>query len=199
MSVKITQGNVLDSKVEGIKVIGQCVNDIGVMGSGVAKAIMDKWPVVREKYLQWAKTIINFKLGSIQILKVEPDTVVCNIIGQKGVGFEEIDGVRIPAVRYFAIYEGLLRLRERINTSENKNVSVHLPLIGAGLAGGSINQTYQTVWDVFGTSDISCTLYAFSYEDMVDLRRSAINFGKKFEEQFENEIEYIQSGCTDKM
>lgn len=178
--IKITKGNVLESKTNDFKIIGQCVNDLGVMGSGVAKAILDKWPVVKEKYLQWSNAN-SFRLGNIQTVKVEENVFVCNMIAQKGISFEEIDGVKIPAARYFALYESLLRLRQIINDSD-KVCSVHLPLLCAGLAGGTINQTYRTVWDAFGPSDIDCTIYAFSYEDMVDLRRSAINLGYKFEE-----------------
>ena len=174
--IKITKGDVLESKVDGKKVIVQSCNDLGIMGSGIAKSILDKWPV-----------------GEIQFVLVEKDILICNIIGQKGLGFEEIDGVKLPAVRYFAIFEALLRLRAKISKwsandkkGENYNpvgkVSIHMPLIGAGLALGTINQTYQTIWDVFGTSDYDCYIYAFSHDDMTDLRRSAINLGKKFEE-----------------
>jgi O-acetyl-ADP-ribose deacetylase (regulator of RNase III) len=194
MSVKIIQGNCLEPIGDGKKVIVQSCNDLGVMGSGIAKSILDKWPVVKEKYTEWSvKTDKSFRLGEIQFVLVEEDILICNIIGQKGLGFEEIDGVKLPAVRYFAIFEALLRLRAKISKwstndkkGENYNpvgkVSIHMPLIGAGLALGSINQTYQTIWDVFGMSDYDCYIYAFSHDDMTDLRRCAINFSKHFQE-----------------
>ena len=72
------------------KIIVQVVNDIGVMGSGVAKAIMDKYPIVHTEYTKWkkleycmiGKQQIPFKLGQIQVIPVEKYVYVINMIAQ---------------------------------------------------------------------------------------------------------------------
>ena len=170
--INIVKGNVLEPQGEGIKLIVHVCNDIGVMGAGVAKAIADKWPKVKYDYQSWHNRALNrdtpFVLGQIQICKAEEDIYVCNMIGQRDVGGFIIDGEFIPPVRYEAIKECLLRVRERVR---NK-VSVHMPLIGCGLAGGSINNIYYIIDDVFEGTDISVTIYCLSDDDVKKVNKA---------------------------
>jgi O-acetyl-ADP-ribose deacetylase (regulator of RNase III) len=57
------------------------VNCRGAMGRGLALAIRQKWPVV---YSEYRKTFARgeLKLGTIQLVQVEPDLYVCNLAGQ---------------------------------------------------------------------------------------------------------------------
>lgn len=167
--VKIIKGDVTNPIADGYKVIVHCVNDLGQMGAGVALALLTKWPDVRKKYIEWYKDIYNFRLGEIQFVKVEESITVCNLIGQKGMGGEEIDGEFLPAIRYEAILEGMLRVRDRIRKSNRTDVSVHAPLLGCALAQGKLESIYEIVDTVFGQSDISFTFYAFSDQDFDNL------------------------------
>lgn len=84
--MKIVNGNLLDAKE---KYIAHCVNTIGVMGSGVALVIKQKWPEVYEEY---RKLCENEKdeggpgakdlLGSSQIVGISEDQSVVNMFGQ---------------------------------------------------------------------------------------------------------------------
>lgn len=207
MSVFITKGDVLESKVDGTKVIVHCCNDINWFGSGVAGNISRKWPDVKNYYHSWhnreVTTDTPFVLGQIQFVKAEDNVWVCNLIGQRGIGGFTIDGVFIPPVRYEALTEGFLRLREKIKKSGNKKVSIHAPLLCTGLAGGNLDRVYLTAHNIF--KDIDFTFYAFSDEDWKNLQsiHEAVNMKRedidKLPKGRQNIIEYIESGRTDKM
>lgn len=74
-------------------IICQQVNCQGVMASGLAKAIREKWPVVYDEYI---KTFRLFKnkhdfqlLGKHLYVNVKPDLWVCNIFGQLNYGYDK--------------------------------------------------------------------------------------------------------------
>ncbi len=169
MNVTIIKGDVTNPTGDGNKIIVHCVNDLNVMGSGVAKALYEKWPQVKEQYHKWGAKLSPitppFRLGNIQFVLVGNQTAVCNLIGQKGMGGEDIDGEFIPAVRYEAIREGLLRVRKAIRKScidKGNTASLHLPMLGSALAGGSWEYIYwEIIRDVFYELDVECTIYAF--------------------------------------
>ena len=152
------EGDVCSPQKEtGLRVIAQVVNDIGVMGAGVAKAIYTKWPVVKEQYLKWSKLEDNFDCGNIQIVPVEKDIYVCNMIGQNG-----IKGPDNPTpINYSNLTDCLRELNLWIENYQSgrfymgsnfkdPEVSIHIPFIGAGLAGGDwdkIEDLIEHNWD----------------------------------------------------
>lgn len=184
--ILITKGDVLESKVDGIKIIVHCVNDIHVFGAGVAGNIARKWPRVREEYLDWGyepELDTPFVLGQIQLVKAEENTFVCNLIGQRDIGGFQIGWKFIPPIRYEAIEEGFYRLLDRVEKySGLEKISIHAPLLGTGLAMGSLDKIYEIAKNVFGESEIEFTFYAFSDKDWDDLQT----------------IHNIENGRTDK-
>ncbi len=218
MAIKITKGDVLESKIDGLKVIVHCCNDISSFGSGVAGNISRKWPRVREEYLCWKTEPDNppFVLGQIQLVKAEKDTFVCNLIGQRDIGGFTIGKKFIPAVRYEAIEEGFWRLLDRVDTySGPENISIHAPLLGCGLAGGCLEQIYSIASRVFDESTVDFTFYAFSDEDWVKLQEvkelfdireaqeilvceSLLGADEEDIKEYQNHIDYIESGRTDR-
>ena len=111
---------------EGEHVIVHCCNNIGGWGSGFVLALNKRWAAPQRAY----RSMDAYPLGAIQLVKVAPRLSVCNLIGQVGVG-RRPDGS--PPVDYAAIRTGLVALR---STFHDKTVSVHMPRMGAGLAGG---------------------------------------------------------------
>ena len=91
-------------------------------------ALSKKWPVTREKYLEWHRERTGFALGAIQLVEVRNDITVVNLIGQHGIR----KGSKGPPIRYEAIRDGLMKLNETLA----REFSVHMPRIGCGLAGG---------------------------------------------------------------
>ena len=143
---------------EGRKIIAHCCNDLGRMGSGVAKALMDQWPQVRSQYVQWYATDthignpLKFELGAVQFIYCERDIVVANVIGQHDI--RAIKG--IPPVRYEALRQGFDRIAQ---VAEFYNSTVHVPyLMGCDLAGGN----WETVEEILAeqvTKGVEVTAY----------------------------------------
>lgn len=99
------------------------------------------------------------ELGDIQLVQTENDIYVCNMCAQKD--YRPLKQgqqlLNIPNLNYSSLYECLLRLRaecDRIGTP-----SIHMPRIGAGLAGGSWPKIVGIVNQVFEQTSISVTVY----------------------------------------
>lgn len=103
--------------------IAHCCNAQGVMSSGVAKAIRNKYPkaftVYRERY-EKSGLPLGFVIGADC-----GDHVILNIIGQKNYGYD-----KHVYVDYLAIRRALRSINQHISEP------VSFPLIGCGLAGG---------------------------------------------------------------
>jgi O-acetyl-ADP-ribose deacetylase (regulator of RNase III) len=129
--MKYVHGNMLDV-TKGILVHG--CNTHGVMGSGIAKAIKDKWPTsVYEQYHDHCKPFVDAKkhrqlLGTIQITLPSPTLIVVNAFTQHTYGFGErhVD------------YEAVAKCFECVVKELKPEMGpLYFPLIGAGLGGGS--------------------------------------------------------------
>jgi len=153
----ISRGDVRNPQGEGRKIIGHCCNDLGRMGSGVAKALLDKWPKVRSDYVGWHKTNSHnnqeFTCGKVQFVAVEDDIVVANIIGQHGL--KEQNGV--PPVRYWALREGCAFIRK---VCKHYNATAHFPyLMGCDLAGGKWEEVEKILKEELIDKGIQVTVY----------------------------------------
>ena len=141
-----------------IGILVHCVNDIGIMGSGIALAISKKWPNVLTEYQNLFKLTCKTRAtaqGQIQYVSVEDNLVVCNLFGQSMMG--EFDG--LPAVRYGAVKEGFLRIRHDIlkrtpdYKTQSKTLGLHMPRICCERAGGSWSRIEDILDRVFKDFD----------------------------------------------
>jgi len=143
----------------GHKIIVHNVNSIGAWGSGFVVALSNKWAAPEAYYRRWAALgkckMGPFQLGQIQLVKVEPDTSVCNLVGQSGCGNYE----GLAPVRYESIHEGLLRLRRFLYNSAPLEFSLHAPRLGAGISGGDWTQIETIINSVFEKTEYPFTVY----------------------------------------
>lgn len=120
------------------KLIIHICNNINRWGRGFVTALSAKWPKTKKDYHNWMQGNINnapkAKLGQVQFINVTKDIYVANMIAQHGI--RPINGV--PPIRYESLKECLQTVRSWL--SHQNNFSVHMPKIGAGLAGGD--------WDI---------------------------------------------------
>lgn len=120
---------------KGIKFIAHCCNNVGGWGRGVVLSISNRWgmpELIYRKLAQEKPIELQNSLGEIQVIPVEKDIMVINIIGQDGIGSKN----GVPPIRYDAIKKGLDKAQAFIDDYSGKNPTLHLPRIGAGLAGG---------------------------------------------------------------
>lgn len=140
------QDNLLETDCQ---VIAHGVNCQGVMGSGVARALYEKWPRVKEKYLDF---FINNNagidgenfLGEMDIVLVDRKTnkMVANCFTQQYFGN---DGRKY--LDYDALKQCMQDLCWFCKNSEINEIAI--PKIGCGLAGGDWNITKEILEDIF--------------------------------------------------
>ena len=133
--IEYRKGDLLDVE-EGIIVHG--CNAQGVMGSGVALAVKQKYPDVYKKYRYYYYEN-ELKLGTTQFNRINTNLWVVNAITQEFFGK---DGKRY--VNYAAICESML---EVFDYARCLDLCVHFPKIGAGLGGGDWNIIEQLIND----------------------------------------------------
>lgn len=123
--IRYVKGDLLNSN---LKVIAHGCNCQGVMGSGIARQIRDRWPNVYEVY-NLKYQAMGLELGTILPVQTPDGRVVVNCMTQKNFGG---DG------RLYVDYDAIAKCISAIDASvENWDVSeVGFPMIGAGLAGG---------------------------------------------------------------
>ena len=113
---------------QGIIVHG--CNAQGVMGSGIALQIKQKYPFAYHSYLDHCKNIISpaARLGTIDFAQVSGKLTIANAITQLNYGRDGKRYVDYSAVQ--ATMHQVAQLADKLGTS------VHYPQIGAGLGGG---------------------------------------------------------------
>lgn len=123
----------------GNGIIAHVCNNAGGWGAGFVLAVSKRWKHPEESYRRWAREKFcpnsgAFELGHTQIVPVTPDIWVANMIAQDGYGHIG----RIP-LQYDALEKCLGLVADE---ALDMKLSVHMPRIGCGLAGGT--------WDKVG-------------------------------------------------
>ena len=147
-------------------------NDAGGWGKGFVLAISARWKTPETQYRNWAKRTSAspadarnypaaaihdnlFALGNITAVRVEPDLWVVNMIAQHG--YRSKDNP-IP-VRYDALETCLQKVYA---WAKDLGLSLHLPQIGAGLAGGDwtrIEALILAAMTTAGEAKVPTTVY----------------------------------------
>lgn len=120
--MKIINGNLLDTNAD---IIAHQVNCQGKMGSGVAKAIREKYPEVYEEYLKFETK----KLGKVQVVFCNDGMLVANLYGQDKYGY---DGKQYTDTQ--ALFKCFVKLREFAKSIGKHSIAMPYG-IGCGLGG----------------------------------------------------------------
>lgn len=149
-------GNILDVE-EGIIVHG--CNSLGIMGSGIALQIKQKYPECFKEYQNFITNAARAQtdtLGMVVMYKVpDKNLIIANAITQKNFGR---DGKKYCS--YKAIYEAF----ETIVVSahiRHEQIPIHYPLIGAGLGGGDWAIISNLIESAFENYPIQRTLWIY--------------------------------------
>jgi O-acetyl-ADP-ribose deacetylase (regulator of RNase III) len=108
-------------------IITHCCNDIGKWGHGFVVPLGNKYPAAKSAYL----ALQQRNLGSVNFVTGfdNGNIIIANIIGQHGIAtFKDTH-----PIRYDAIKEGIDTI---VNYAYPRLLSIHMPRIGCGLAGG---------------------------------------------------------------
>lgn len=158
-AVRYVSGDATRPEGDGLKIVAHCCNNVGGWGAGFVVALSRRWDRPEREYRQWAERCGKAKfrrmLGAMQLVPVEADVSVANIIGQDGMGRAPDDG---PPIRYDAISKGFGFIAQHA-VNLGRPVSVHMPRIGCGLAGGDWSEIEPLLDEHFVTRGIPVTVY----------------------------------------
>lgn len=155
MNIDYKNGDATTPENKGNKIIVHVCNDIGAWGKGFVMAISKRWKEPERSYRDWFKTKDNFVLGQVQFIQVEDELWVANLIGQHQINKDEQGNAPI---RYEAILSGLDKVGQY--ALEN-NMTVHMPRIGCGLAGGTWDKIEPIIQSTLTGRNIPVTVYDF--------------------------------------
>lgn len=155
-NITYLKGDATSPGTGGQRIICHICNDVGGWGKGFVLALTRRWPEPEAQYRAWSKLgeSAGFRLGAIQLVRVEPTLSVANMIAQRGI--RPSDGV--PPIRYDALRLCLVELaREAVAI----DASVHMPRIGCGLAGGSWPEVELLIEATLSAAGVSVHVYDF--------------------------------------
>lgn len=134
MTLTHVMGDATRPEGEGPRLLVHICNDIGAWGRGFVVALSKAYPQPEREFKRWAtgQTEQAYALGEVQFVEVTPTLTVANLVGQHDIARKNTPTDE-PPVRYEAIRTGLGRVREE---ARRLGASVHMPRIGAGVAGG---------------------------------------------------------------
>lgn len=113
----------------GRKIIAHVCNNRGAWEGRFSGHLGQRWPRAETAYRQLRHTAGGLELGTTHVIAVAPTLWVAHMIAQ--------DGLRNPLNRVPLRYVALRHCLERVASHAIRHAaSVHLPRIGAGLAGG---------------------------------------------------------------
>ena len=151
--INFINGNILNATED---IICHQVNCKGVMGSGLAKQIKDKYPECYQAYKEFLQIYKpNKALGKSQIVPCNDGKFVVNIYGQLNYGIDK------QHTDYKALWNGLDSVANAvININKYKNKTVAIPYgIGCGLGGGDWNIVYAIIQEIFDSYGCDVTIY----------------------------------------
>ncbi len=141
--VHTVKGDVFTS---GADIIAHGVNCKGGFGSGVAGIIAKRYPEVRNAYMMKFK-LPGWQLGDVQFVMKNDGKLIANCATQRAYlprGPRHAD--------YNAIRECMMKVRD---FAKEKNLTIAIPKIGCGLAGGEWKVVKKILAEVFDTTDIT--------------------------------------------
>jgi len=152
--IKYIKGDATAPEGEGKKIICHICNDIGAWGAGFVMALSKKWGYPEYHY----RARQRYPLGHVDVMSVDADAdgkniiYVANMIGQHGIG-PDVNGV--PPIRYDALIDALSKVNK---IAKEMDATLHMPRIGAGLAGGD--------WDEISAIIEQCTTVPVTVYDL---------------------------------
>lgn len=138
------KGDVTYPVGDGIKIIAHVCNNKRAWGAGVVLSISDRWPQPEASY----RSLLEYVLGKVYLVKVEYDIYVANMIAQNG--FYKSGYIPLQ-------YDALETCLKKLNAYASKvDAKIHMPKIGSGLGGGDWNRILKIIED---TALVDVTIY----------------------------------------
>jgi O-acetyl-ADP-ribose deacetylase (regulator of RNase III) len=139
---------------DGPRVTVHVCNDVGAWGAGFVVALSRRWREPEAAFKAWYRnrkrsTELPFELGSVQFVAVADQLWVANMIGQRDIRRSRAGE---PPIRYEAIATCLGHVAEFADANQ---ATVHMPRIGAGLAGGDWSRIEAIINETLNAVDVT--------------------------------------------
>ena len=146
--LKYLTGDATKPQTTGTTIIVHISNNKGGWGAGFVLALSRRWAAPEKAYRQAP----DYKLGDIQVVQVETLTYVINMIAQNGFRSKS----NPVAVDYTALATCLSKVA---TTAKQLQASIHMPRIGAGLAGGD----WATIETIISSTLLGLDVYVYDF------------------------------------
>jgi O-acetyl-ADP-ribose deacetylase (regulator of RNase III) len=162
MDICYVVGDATQPQGTGARIIVHVCNDLGRWGKGFVLALSARWAEPATRYRAWScgQTEVPFALGQVQFVEVEPALWVANVLGQHGIRRAGV----APPIRYEAVRTGLATVAQ---FAQRHNATIHMPRIGAGLAGGNWENISQLIREELCARDIPITVYEWAADAII--------------------------------
>ena len=167
-------GDATRPRGSGPKVIVHVVNDKTPNwgGRGFARALGRRYPEVQQGFKEWAGARrLGDALGEVHFHAVSEDLYVASMISQHGYGPSPK-----PRLRYVALRQCLQHVAE---FAGEKRMSVHMPRIGTGEAGGAWEIVEELVCSTVSAAGVPVTVYDRPGSPWRPSAQGTIGFGKR--------------------
>lgn len=147
--IKYLKGDATQPQGEGNKMIAHICNNEGKWGAGFVLALSKKWSGPEKLYR--SIPVNKLELGTVRYIVVEDNIAVANMVAQDGT--KPKNG--LSPIRYDALETALKNVSE---FCRDLGYSLHMPKIGAGLAGGDWTVIEKIIED---NVQVPVTVYEF--------------------------------------
>lgn len=170
LDIVYLQGDALQPRGSDKKIIAHVVNNQTQNwgGGGFASALKKKWPSAQEAYKDWlCEDRSRIRLGHVHTNQVDAGVEVASLIAQHGFGPSSI-----PRIRYEPLDYCLAQLATHALQTK---ASVHMPRIGAGLAGGDWSIIEELIRSNLISRGITVSVYSLPESDRRKSASAPIN------------------------
>jgi len=152
--IKYINGDATSPEGRDKKIITHVCNDVGAWGKGFVLAISKRWPYPERAYRDlFDSRAYHAKLGFVQFIRVNPSTIVANMLAQHSFGDKDGPPIRYDAVRTCLEKVAAFAIKEK--------ASIHMPRIGCGLAGGNWEEIEPIINETLISRGLEVTVYDF--------------------------------------
>lgn len=151
-AVTYVRGDATQPVGEGLRWIAHVVNDKAKRwgGRGFAQSLSRKFPGAAQDFHEWMSSE-RHALGEVHVSAVDPALAIASLVAQAGYG----ESAK-PRLRYGPLQAALSQL---VRMAAAAGASLHMPLIGAGQAGGSWETIRQLLHETVADSGVAVTVY----------------------------------------
>lgn len=155
-AIRYVRGDATCPEGSGPRIIAHVCNDIGGWGRGFVLALSRHWTQPETCFRRWyhGRTENDFGLGAVQLVPVDHDLFVANMVAQHGI--RSRTHAAAPPIRYGALERCPATLASH---AVELDASVHMPRIGAGLAGGRWDEIEPLIQRQLTDHGIGVTVY----------------------------------------